>query len=121
MSESPVRTPPAVPPPVVTPRPPAWTLHPASAGLLALTDLVAAGADAAAIPTGGLGYVFVLLIACAASTFVFLVELGTTKRFLASAAKGVAAWILVALPTPIAGLVGAGASFLGRRSSGPRA
>jgi hypothetical protein len=94
---------------------PVWSFNPLSAGVIAATDVVALTGDAVGAGTAGIGYLFIVgPIACAAAAIVFLLELVESKSLLHALAKSAAAAFLVALPTPVGGLVGAGAS-LGHR------
>jgi hypothetical protein len=91
---------------------PVWSFNPLSSMVLAATDVVAIFGDAAGGATLGAGYlVIVVPVALFAGGVVLLLELVESGRFFYSLAKALAAIFLVLLPTPIGGLLGAGASW----------
>lgn len=94
-----------------TREPAPWSFHPLSALLLASTDVVAGGGDVAAAATGGLGYLLVLLVASGGAVAIAAIELVSERRIGRALALMALAWVLIAIPTPVAGLVGAGASL----------
>ena len=90
---------------------PQWSFNPMSAILIAATDVFSTTGDLAALTTGGLGYLIVVAVALATSGLVLLLELLESGRFLYSLSKALVALVLVLIPTPVGGIVGAGASI----------
>lgn len=86
-----------------------WSFAPLSAAIIAATDVLAVAGDTP------LTYAVVALpAALLCGAVVFGCELRESRRPLYSALKAAAAAVLVAIPLPVGGLVGAGAS-LGHR------
>lgn len=96
---------------------PQWSFTPMSSILIAATDVFSTVGDVAALPTAGLGYLLVVAVALATSALVLFIELLESGRFLYSLSKALVALVLILIPTPVGGLVGAGAS-LGHRLLG---
>ncbi len=92
------------------PAPMTWSFAPASAAVVAATDVVAVLGDATPMTY------LLLALPCAllGAVAVFVLELRESGRPLYSVAKAVAAAVLIAVPLPVGGLLGAGAS-LGHR------
>jgi hypothetical protein len=87
-----------------------WSFTPLGAAVVAATDVLATGGDFLPVT-----YVL-LVVPCAflGGGVVFLSEMHESRRALYSLAKAVAAVLLILVPMPVGGLVGAGAS-LGHR------
>ena len=99
---------------------PRWSFNPRSAALLAGTDVLATGGDASALVTGGLGYVLVFFVAMLTAGLVLFSEYHECRRPGHAFAKALAAFALVIVPTPVAGLVGASVSLGDRLLVAPR-
>lgn len=93
------------------PSTPTWSFHPLSAMVLVATDSVALVGDAAAVTTGGVAWILVVLLALGVSFVVWVTELAESRRFLRATVKAFAAFVLVVIPTPVAGILGAGTSI----------
>jgi hypothetical protein len=99
---------------------PVWSFNPVGASAVAATDVVALTGDASAAVTGGPGYALVVPVALLAAGIVLVTETWESGRFGQSLLKAVVAFVLVMIPTPVAGLVG-GVASLGHRLGRPGA
>lgn len=88
-----------------------WSLTPLSAAVVASADVLAFGGDLFGAVTW-----LLLALPCAllGGAVVFLAELGECRRPVVAGLKAAVAALLIALPLPVGGLLGAGAS-LGHR------
>ncbi len=99
--------------------PPTWSFAPLSAAVIAACDVFAFGGD-----LFGPGTYLLLALPCAflGACLVFFAELRESRRPVYSSCKAVIAAVLIAIPLPVGGLVGAGASighrYLGKRAAG---
>jgi hypothetical protein len=93
-----------------------WSFTPLGAALVAATDVLATGGDA----FGPWSYL-ALSVPCAllGGGVVFLTEILESHRPLYSLVKAAGATLLILVPLPVGGLIGAGAS-LGHRALGRR-
>lgn len=90
---------------------PTWSFHPLSAMVLVATDSVALVGDAATLASGGVAWILVVLMALGVAFVVWVTELAESRRFVRATVKAFVAFVLVIIPTPVAGILGATTSI----------